>query len=151
MSVDKATRKWWLYALKLEEGRVYVGITTDVDKRFQQHKAGIAGIAWTKKYKPLKVEFKKDLGTITTEKAQEYEGKLIRKYMEHYGDDSTRGGDLIDLGDVSHDKPLNTSTKRSKIIIPALAILAGLELLVIIFFVIYTFMIAPSLQTIVTQ
>jgi len=92
-------RHWWLYILKLEDNKWYVGISTNVQKRFNQHKAGFAGAAWTKRYKPLKIHYVKDLGVVETEKAQLYEGRVTRKYMEEYGDNNVRGGDLTDTGD----------------------------------------------------
>lgn len=91
-------RHWQLYILRLEKGKWYVGITTQpVEKRFLQHKKGFAGARWTKKYKPLQIHDVKDLGICDIERAQKFEGKVTRKYMEQYGDNNVRGGDLTDV------------------------------------------------------
>lgn len=89
--------RWQLYVLKLEQDKWYVGITTQTsEKRFEQHKRGIMGAAWTRKYKPLKIHYTEDLGMCDIERAELYEGRVTRKYMEKYGDNNVRGGDLVD-------------------------------------------------------
>ncbi len=91
--------KWTLYILKLEQGKWYVGITSKtVEHRFAQHKNGF-GANWTRKYKPIEIFDTKDLGGCEIEKAQLFEGKVTREYMEKYGDNNVRGGDLTDLED----------------------------------------------------
>ncbi len=90
-------KKWWLYILKLEDNKWYVGITSKTpEKRFAQHKSGFLAAAWTKRYRPISIHYKKDLGVCTIEQAQLYEGRVTRKYMEEYGDNNVRGGDLTD-------------------------------------------------------
>lgn len=93
-------RLWRLYVLKLEQDKWYVGITTQpVKKRFLQHQRGFGGARWTKKYKPLRIHDVKDLGVCDIERAQLFEGRVTRKYMEKYGDNNVRGGDLTDIDD----------------------------------------------------
>lgn len=88
-------KHWWLYVLKLEQGKYYVGITSkSVEARFAQHKKGFAGASWTKKYKPLEIYYSQDLGVVTKEKAELFEAKTTRKYIEKYGLDNVRGGDI---------------------------------------------------------
>ena len=43
-----------IYVLQLENNKYYVGKTTQLDFRIQNHDNGI-GSAWTKKYKPIKI------------------------------------------------------------------------------------------------
>lgn len=45
---------WWLYVLECEGGRLYAGISTDVEKRFQKHLSG-KGAKYTRANKPLKI------------------------------------------------------------------------------------------------
>ncbi len=92
-------KHWWLYVLKCEHDKWYVGISTNIKQRFQQHKSGFAGAQWTKLHPPIKVHYEVDLGVVDIERAQTYEGRVTRKYMEKYGDNNVRGGDLTDMDD----------------------------------------------------
>lgn len=90
-------KNWWLYVLKLEEGKYYVGITSKTpERRFRQHMNGTMGARWTRHYKPIKIYDSKQLGSVSIDKAQEYEGKVTREYMKKYGDNNVRGGDLTE-------------------------------------------------------
>lgn len=92
------SKHWRLYILKLEQDKWYVGITTQsVEKRFAQHRKGFAGARWTKKYRPIDIYDVHDLGYCGIERAQKFEGRVTRKYMEQYGDNNVRGGDLTDV------------------------------------------------------
>ncbi len=38
---DEQNKHWWLYVLKLEQGKWYIGITSQTpEKRFYEHKIG---------------------------------------------------------------------------------------------------------------
>tara|TARA_B110000261_G_scaffold150886_1_gene178802 strand:+ start:57 stop:269 length:213 start_codon:yes stop_codon:yes gene_type:complete len=43
----------YVYVLKLEEGKFYVGKSKDVDARLRYHRKGANARAWTAKYKPV--------------------------------------------------------------------------------------------------
>ncbi len=54
-AVPSAERgKWFVYALECEGGRVYIGHTEDLARRFDQHMSG-KGAEWTKAHPPLRV------------------------------------------------------------------------------------------------
>ena len=78
-----------IYVLRLQSGKWYIGKTTDVMKRFQDHVSG-NGSAWTSKYAPIKIE---ELST-----GDEFdEDKITKKYMSKYGIDNVRGGSYVTL------------------------------------------------------
>ncbi|MDZ7744175.1 MAG: GIY-YIG nuclease family protein [Candidatus Saccharibacteria bacterium] len=94
-NTETPQKHWWLYVLKLEQGKFYVGITSKTpEERFQQHVNGFLGAQWTKKYKPIELTYKEDLGNVTLEQAKLAENMKIRMYMNMYGDENVRGGDL---------------------------------------------------------
>jgi putative endonuclease len=33
------SQQWWVYMVQTQSGKLYTGISTDVDRRFEQHKA----------------------------------------------------------------------------------------------------------------
>lgn len=87
---------FWLYALKLESNKYYVGITTkkDPQERIDQHISGFYGARWTKKYRPIETLEIKDLGYVSQEDARHEEKKLTLEYMHKYGYQNVRGADL---------------------------------------------------------
>lgn len=80
----------FIYILELEQGKYYVGKTTNPEFRLEKHFTS-GGSAWTKKYKPLSVveiipncdDFDEDKHTI--------------KYMEKYGINNVRGGSFCEI------------------------------------------------------
>ena len=60
----------------------------------QQHINGFAAAKWTRRYKPLNLHDKKELGNVTKAAAEEYENKIVRVYIKKYGFNNVRGGDL---------------------------------------------------------
>ena len=54
----KSLGKGFVYILRLERGKYYVGLTTSPVRRLGQHFSGI-GAAWTSKYRPRDIEIVK--------------------------------------------------------------------------------------------
>ena len=78
-----------VYTLKLREGKYYVGLTNNVDRRLNEHNSG-KGSAWTKKYKFVSV--------ISTVKGDAMdEEKRTLEMMEKYGVQNVRGGSYTTL------------------------------------------------------
>lgn len=89
---------WWLYVLKLEEGKWYVGITSKTpEDRLHEHRLGVRAAYWTKKYHPVDIELIEDLGVVNKEHAEKYEDKITRSLMKERGINNVRGGDLRDV------------------------------------------------------
>ncbi len=47
---------WWLYMIETKKGRLYTGITTDVQRRFEQHRSG-KGAKFFRTDGPLKLVY----------------------------------------------------------------------------------------------
>jgi len=47
---------WFTYIIKCKDNSFYTGITTDLDRRFKEHKEGHGG-KYTLSHKPLKIIF----------------------------------------------------------------------------------------------
>ena len=80
----------YLYTLQLQDGKYYVGKSSDPDSRYLQHKKG-SGAAWTKKYKPVKLL---DTKVLTGEHD---ETNLTKDLMKKYGIENVRGGSYTTL------------------------------------------------------
>lgn len=74
-----------LYVLQCEDDKWYVGKTTDISRRFKQHKDG-NGCAWTKQHMPLRITETRPI------KTSHDETNLTKDYMKKYGIDNVRGG-----------------------------------------------------------
>lgn len=74
-----------VYVLQLEDGKYYVGKTSDLPKRFKEHREG-NGAAWTKLHRPVKVL------DVRKMKSESDENAVTREMMKKYGTDNVRGG-----------------------------------------------------------
>lgn len=84
----------FIYVLRLNGGRYYVGKTGNVMRRYQEHLNG-EGSAWTRKWEPRSlVESFESKDAFT-------EDTTVKKYMAKYGVDMVRGGSYVTdvLGD----------------------------------------------------
>ncbi|WP_339337994.1 GIY-YIG nuclease family protein [uncultured Oceanicoccus sp.] len=55
----KQPLSWWVYMVETESGRLYTGITTDIERRFAEHSgaAGKKGAKFFRSDKPKKIVF----------------------------------------------------------------------------------------------
>ena len=80
----------YIYTLQLEQGKYYIGKTSNPDFRIEQHFQS-GGSIWTKKYKPLNVlEIIPDCDDYD-------EDKYTRRYMDKYGIANVRGGSFCEV------------------------------------------------------
>jgi predicted GIY-YIG superfamily endonuclease len=79
----------YIYILKLEKNKYYVGKSSKLYKRLDDH-FNSYGSSWTKKYKPIKV-------IQTIDNCDKFdEDKYTLKYMEKYGIHNVRGGSFCE-------------------------------------------------------
>ena len=78
----------FIYVLKLEQGKYYIGKTDNPQFRLETHFNDV-GSAWTQKYKPLKVL------ELLPNKDNYDEDKITRQYMDKYGIANVRGGAYV--------------------------------------------------------
>jgi predicted GIY-YIG superfamily endonuclease len=74
-----------VYVLQCEKGKYYVGKTTDIMRRYEEHSSG-KGSAWTAKYKPVKMLEVKPMTSLHDE------NNITKDYMKKYGIEHVRGG-----------------------------------------------------------
>ena len=93
---ENPVKQSYLYALELEQGKYYVGWTTQKDPqaRIKQHKNGFLAAKWTQKYRPISTLEIRDIGVVSKSEAQAQEQQLTLEYMKQYGWQNVRGGDL---------------------------------------------------------
>lgn len=74
-----------IYVLKLEDGKYYVGRTTNLHRRMIEHRNG-NGSAWTKKYPMV------ELMQAMEHESPFYEDMIVKTMMFRYGIENVRGG-----------------------------------------------------------
>ena len=80
----------YIYILKLENGKYYVGKTTNPSFRIETHFKS-NGSAWTSKYNPISIE------AIFPDCDDYDEDKYTKKYMAKYGIENVRGGSYVQI------------------------------------------------------
>lgn len=80
----------YIYVLKLENNKYYVGKTSNPSFRMESH-FNENGSAWTRKYKPIKLE------ALIPDCDDYDEDKYTKIYMDKYGIDNVRGGSFVSI------------------------------------------------------
>lgn len=50
---------WYAYVIETEKGQLYTGITTDIERRFQEHLSGKKGAKFFRTSAPVEIIFRK--------------------------------------------------------------------------------------------
>jgi len=87
----------FIYVLKCQNNKFYVGKTENPDYRLESHFAE-GGSAWTKKYKPIQ------LYQLMPDQTDHDEQRFTQEYMEKYGIQNVRGGPWCKI-DISESLP----------------------------------------------
>jgi putative endonuclease len=69
---------WYLYIVRCKDGSLYTGITTDVERRFSEHRSG-KGSKYLRGRSPLTLVFQKKLGSKNLALAVENKVKNLTK------------------------------------------------------------------------
>jgi len=73
--VDKSIL-WYVYIVECKDGKLYVGITKDLDRRIKLHKQGLA-CRFTKYRKPVRLVYKEKCDTKSEARRRELQ---IKRY-----------------------------------------------------------------------
>lgn len=71
-------KPWYLYILRCGDGTLYTGITTDVEKRLEAHRAG-KGAKYTRGRCPLEVVYREACATHSDALKRELEIKALSR------------------------------------------------------------------------
>lgn len=80
-----------LYALRLEGGHFYIGMTRNVEKRYRKHLRG-SGSMWTKLMKPIEIVETRQTLTNDDSAAGLMEDAMTIEYARKYGTQYVHGG-----------------------------------------------------------
>jgi predicted GIY-YIG superfamily endonuclease len=86
----KIKERKYIYVIKQEGDRYYIGVTNNIEKRYNEHMIGNGSI-WTKRYKPISIE-RSEI------KRYKYEEDIMTlEYMNKYGINNVRGGSFCQM------------------------------------------------------
>ena len=75
--------KWFLYILQCADGTYYTGVTTDMNRRLNEHNTSKRGAKYTKTRRPVKVVYLSGYNDRSSAQKAEYKFKqLTRKQKE---------------------------------------------------------------------
>lgn len=117
VKIAASPRRYYLYALELEDGMYYVGMTAYhlAVRRFEQHQAG-HGAKWTRLHKPIRILEVRDIGCCMQNTAGNAENLMTREYMALYGMYKVRGGDLCYIKDTLVALHFNDNGVKTRLI-----------------------------------
>ena len=69
---------WYLYVLRCGDGTLYTGITTDVERRLEEHRQG-RGAKYTRGRGPLELAYQEECGTHSEALKREYAVKQLTR------------------------------------------------------------------------
>ncbi len=75
---------WFLYVLRCDDGTLYTGVTTDIQRRLNEHNTSSRGAKYTKTRRPVKVVYWTGFKNRSAAQKAEYKFKqLTRKQKEN--------------------------------------------------------------------
>lgn len=72
------SKKWHVYIIQTVKGNLYTGITVDLQRRFEEHKAG-KGAKYFRRDKPKKIVFSETLNSRSEATKKEIEIKNLKR------------------------------------------------------------------------
>lgn len=82
---------FYVYVILCSDEHYYVGTTTNVARRFSEHKDGKHGASFTKRHKPIKIVSVDDLGMVSYREAILAENEKTLEVMSQYPGKATGG------------------------------------------------------------
>lgn len=88
MSTDSRAQPWFVYILRCADNTLYTGITTDVDRRINQHNgSNKKGAKYTRNRQPVSLVYQESSNSRSDASKREYTIKcLSRSQKEHLVD-----------------------------------------------------------------
>lgn len=71
-------RQWWVYILRCADQTLYTGITTDLQRRTQQHNAG-TGAKYTRVRRPVELVYRERCTDRSTASKREWDIKQLSR------------------------------------------------------------------------
>lgn len=70
---------WYIYILECSDQTLYTGITTDLNRRLEEHNTSILGAKYTKGRRPVKMVYSSELPNKSEAQKEEYRIRKLSK------------------------------------------------------------------------
>ena len=72
-------KKWYLYVVECSDGSLYTGITTNIERRINEHNYGDRGAKYTRSRRPVKLIYKERVIDRSIASKREYRIKRLKR------------------------------------------------------------------------
>ena len=79
------------FLMELEHGKYFAGASPDPLKTLEEHREGIAGVAWTQIHRPVRL---REVVAVACPRQLDAQ---VQAWMAHYGVENVRGGAWSDV------------------------------------------------------
>ena len=73
---------WFVYILRCSDDTLYTGVTTDIERRFKEHKEGKTGAKYTRSRFPLEVVFRETWASRSEAQVREAQIKKLSRPLK---------------------------------------------------------------------
>ncbi|KND47274.1 MAG: putative endonuclease [Parcubacteria bacterium C7867-004] len=70
-------KPWFVYLLECVDGTLYTGVTTDLERRVEEHNSSIKGAKYTKVRRPVVLRYSESFESRSEAQKREYELKSL--------------------------------------------------------------------------
>lgn len=72
-------KHWFLYVVRCYDGTLYTGVTTDLDRRVNEHNTSMRGAKYTKTRRPVNLAWSKEYNNRSEAQSAEYNFKKLSR------------------------------------------------------------------------
>jgi len=72
-------RTWYVYILRCSDDSLYTGVTTDIDRRFNEHREGKTGAKYTRSRFPLEIVYRETCASRSEAQVREAQIKKLTR------------------------------------------------------------------------
>ena len=70
---------WFVYIIQCQDETLYTGITTDLDRRLEEHNSSVKGAKYTRGRGPVKLVYSAEMGDRSSASKEEYRIKQLSR------------------------------------------------------------------------
>ena len=77
--ITKNKSSWFLYVLQCSDGTYYTGVTTDTERRLNEHNTSKCGAKYTRTRRPVKIVYLSEYDSRSSAQKAEYKFKQLTR------------------------------------------------------------------------